>query len=121
MRWLIVLMLLATCAGAVPVNPRDPDGVAAVIEWGGNPWVLNTNGEVWACGSNEWEHYPNLDIPIPITEVCDWDRQVLRDCQGRIWWLSDWAGGDWSLTYPLPWEPIQTEEKSLGDIKATFR
>ena len=121
MRYLILILLLATCAGAAPVDPSDPDGVAALVRYGGNAWVLNTNGEVWACGRFEWEHFSQYDIPMPVSEVCEWDHTVLRDCQGQIWSFGVIEEGEWTPAFPLPWEPIQEESRSLGDVKSMFR
>ena len=100
MRILIVFLLLATCAGAVPVDPNDPNEVAAVVEYGGSPWILRTNGEVWVVGALGWEYEPRYDIPFPVSDVCDWKRHILRDCNGDIW---TWEyvtldEGLWSLT-----------------------
>ena len=45
--FLLLLGFLASQAGAVPVDPNTPDGIAAVYGDGYSIFVLLTTGEVW--------------------------------------------------------------------------
>ena len=121
MRILIVLMLLATCAGAVPVDPTAGDGIAA---WSGKA-VLCTSGESWYFndGPMIWERPSDgaLDVPFPVDQIADWSWTTFVTHSGEHWcWAGDGYG--WRLI-PLPpcVEPIQSENSSLGGVKSMFR
>ena len=125
MRFLIVFLLLATCAGAVPVDPTSPDGIAAQK----GLIVLCVSGEVWQFdqGQQLWRRYPltGVDPSMPIAEIADWDFWSLQTHDGTFWYLHT-TGSDpqaeWLVLPPFPCQgPIGSESSSLGGVKNMFR
>ena len=119
--WGPPLLLLATCAGAVPVDSNAEDGIAA---WS-KIYVLCTSGEVWAFndGPMTWEQPSDgaLNVPVPVDQIADWSWTTFVTHSGEHWkWAGDVSG--WVLI-PLPpcAEPIQSENQNFGDIKSMFR
>lgn len=121
MRFLIVLMALATCAGAAPVDPNAEDGVAA---WNLNQ-VLCTSGEVWYYDDTNMQWVQPFDgalnVPLPVDQIAEWRYTSFSTHTGDHWkWAGDVHG--WILIPPPPCaEPIQAENQSFSDVKSMFR
>jgi len=120
-RFLIVLMLLATCAQAVPVDPVAEDGIAA---WSGKA-VLCTSGEVYYFndGPMIWEQPfdGGLNVPVPVEQIIDWSYTNFVSETGEHWcWAGDAYG--WRLIPPPPCaELIPNRSQSMGGVKSIFR
>lgn len=130
--------LLVTAASAVPVNPVDPQGVAAVLPIysydanGGilaQVYVLSTAGQVWQpcyppCA--QWNRGCFMtdcgcDLPVPVSEVADWWGIGFRTMAGVIWVLRPRPECRWVEAIPPPFAPVATQQKSLGTAKQGYR
>jgi len=121
MRILIVILLLATCAGAVPVDPNAEDGIAA---WD-RLYVLCISGEVWVWDdTNMYWVQPfegALNIPLPVDQIADWRYTTFVTHTGDHWrWAGEVVG--WILIPPPPCQgSVPSESSSLGGVKSMFR
>ena len=122
MRFLIVFLLLATCAGAVPVDPYAENGIAAID----GPYIMCTSGEVsWirlgSGGGGQMYWTLQYTVPVPLDQIADWNFVFILTHAGDRWF---WGGESygWRLAPPVPCaEPIQSEKSSIGDVKSMFR
>ena len=101
-----VVMLLAAPAAAVPVDPQADDQIAALIL---PRYALRTNGEVWVFDSDSsaWQRCPDLDLPLPVDQVSDWQPSFLITSHGDHWTLNSHGGKVWQRVATLPWNPVK--------------
>ncbi len=101
MRYLIVFLLFATWAGAVPVNPYSPDGIAArdgltVLCVMGEMWSFDTGQRQWTIGLGLTGSNP----PMPVTEIAEWGKSWLKTNDGTYWYLHPTGGDPQRLNSP---------------------
>jgi hypothetical protein len=101
-----VVLLLAAPGGAVPVDPQADDQIAALIL---PRYALRTNGEVWVFDSDgsAWRRCPDLDLPLPVDQVSDWQPSFLITKHGDHWTLNPHGGKVWQRVASLPWTPVK--------------
>lgn len=122
MRIVLVLLCLlaATSALAVPVDPDAADGVAA---WSGTS-VLCTSGEVYffVVPEQRWvlDYDGAINPPVPVNEIADWSVNTFTTISGEHW--AFYYSGGW-VTMPLPpcAGPVDTQNQNMGDLKSLFR
>jgi hypothetical protein len=117
-------LVLATSVLSVPVDPNAPDEIAAILAIGiAPPHVLRTNGEVYQYDYDgpSWYRVPHLDVPVPVSEIADWQLGTVITHSGDWWYKDMGAGGTWELVPRPEWSPIQSSPQSLGSVKDQFR
>lgn len=134
MRFLLCLCLLAALMSRVlgaPVDPNNPNGIAAIHHGGDTPydnkaWVLCTNGDVYVHGFNyntEWildDGRPPL--PVPLEEIADWGPRYFLTTSGQIWMYDSGYGSENYFLVDNPCEgAVNSEQRRLGDVKELFR
>ena len=121
MRFMILILLLATCAGAAPVDPYAEDGIASIHE----DYCLCTSGEVWMYDRTvvAWIHVEGKDVPIPLQDIKDWSTFELWTHDGHHWEVGYGIGGDWVMTSPVVpcFTPIENQEDTFGSVKQMYR
>ena len=123
MRILIVLILLATCAGAVPVDPYAANGIAAMDR----SYFLCTSGEVmmlsWGNGTWTWHIPENQAVPIPVDQISNWTITLFIDTTGAVWTYEQTGdAGLWQVAPPSPCTPpVRNDESNFSDVKSMFR
>jgi len=124
MRILIVLMLLATCAGAAPVDLDSPSGLASIIaESNGNGFHgLCADGTVhrWIGADQSWEQAEGFTVPVSVETIRDWQLHALITHDGD-YWVRDMSGSGWTHIPASPCGDVASEESSIGDVKSMFR
>ena len=126
MRVLMVLLILATAASAVPVDPNASDGIAARI----GKTVLCVNGDIWSFNGplQEWTIGYGLtgsNLPIPVADVADWGGNWFMTHDGTYWFLHG-TGSDpqseWLVMLPPPCQTgVGNEDASMSQMKSMFR
>jgi hypothetical protein len=110
---IVICLVLAAPAWSVPVDPDNPDGIAARFVWnGGDIWVLDTVGRAWKLdGQWEWLRQEDYDPPMPLTEIVDWQPCFIISDTGD-WWSTHvpWPGDLWAIVPGLPWYPTSVDQ-----------
>lgn len=120
-----VTLATAISAAAVPVDPSNASGAAAVIgpDAIGSPYVLATTGDVYRLDNQAWAwvHDPYFDVPIPVAEIQDWTPSFIVATNGTWWYRRPGAGEVWEIVPTLPFPPVATNTRTLGDVKKGYR
>ena len=119
MRILIILsvMLFATSALAVPVDPDAPSGIAATLN-NGDALLVDGRVVMWDFISGWWRDLPEYDVPVPVDQIKDWAMMLVVTNTGDIWGRDNQEG--W-IQVELPYTPISNITESLGEVKSLFR
>lgn len=140
---ILLTIAFANSAGAVPVDPSAPNGIAAQIvrvtgSWpsGCLRWVLCGDGTIYeftgsmeSSAPGQWRLF-DRPLPVSVSEIADWSLEVLHTRSGGIWiWLSmDGQPATWMewgvapMLLPAPCEGgVGASGASLGKIKSLFR
>jgi len=119
----LCLLLLATSAWAVPVDPVAPDGVAAfqVLQYQ-DVYILRTNGELWAAqpiSAGQWMYQEDYNLPVPVSEISDWTVSLILTTDGKFWTE---AYPDWHGPVDLPdWAAVPNATESIENLKSMYR
>lgn len=126
---LIVLLVLASSANAVPVNPTSVNGVAAIdyiaLNSGSTEYrdiyVLGTNGIVclYKLGFQGpgWQEIG--PVPVPVQDISDWTPRLLVTQTGDVWVLN----AQWQNIGPAPCAstPVPSDSETMGSVKSLYR
>lgn len=119
-----LLVLSASVANAVVVDPNSEDGVAALWLNDAFAWALCTDGNVYRMYSagQGWIHVEN-QLPVPVNQMRDWCPYYIRTVNGQIWQgTPTLEGDDWVVIPSIPCvPPVASSEKSYGGVKGLFR
>ena len=118
---LLVCLLLATSALAVPVDPNAADGVAAV--WHSDSlnhvFILTTSGECWELTGitpDEWTHRAYMDVPVPVPT--DVQQIVEAIAQGLLLSQHPGTAGEQLLMFEETLQPKREELHRTWDLAA---
>ena len=72
------------------------------------PHILRTNGEVYQYDYDNagWLRVPHLDVPVPVSEIADWQVGTVITHSGEWWYEDIGAGGTWEIMPRPDWVPI---------------
>ena len=129
---LIVTFLCGSAAG-MKLDLENPNGIAALYSVGSGiaedrTFVVCTDGSGYHMEVQEFTNWqPFVVSPVSIQEIEDWTPWMLYTSDGR-WYARHSINAAWEemgveLTAAAPpcFEPIETEEQSIGDMKKMFR
>ena len=120
MRSLVILavLLIATTAHSVPVDPDHPSGIVAVMA----STIMCQDGSVWAISATPpvWNQLPIDPVPVPLEDIREWNVAEFITHSGTYWW---WYENAWhSAAIDPPCQAnVGSDAESLGNIKSLFR
>jgi len=68
--------------------------IAFIFTDGSGIHALTNDGRIWIWTSSAWLYSgPNIDVPIPVSDITQWELTALLDTNGDIW---KWDGPNWT-------------------------
>ena len=118
---ILAVILSATIANAVPVDPDAPGGMAGMCFDGPQCFILTTEGETWVLngGWDHWELHAEA-LPVPIEDVVDWNGYYVLSNGGELFYCEA-VTDPWLPTPPFPGGVVPTKNQSLGGVKGLYR
>lgn len=135
---LILIALVPVLAVAAPVDPANPEGIAAeyaVYQSGQEDthYVLCVDGriqQIQRYTDPKFRFVPANDpasVPVPVTEIADWSWRSFTTHDGDLWVYHGYDREWYALSQPGSFgpvdcgDPVASETSTMGDLKSSYR
>jgi len=93
----------------------DPDAGGPIVSYS-TGYCLLTNGECWAPSLAGWARFPNLDPPVPLSEIAFWETTQLITTNGDYW---EYNGATWT-NFGGPPEGTPASSSNWSQLKGSY-